>query len=575
MKKATQLSNFRQAHILYGEQSWGITTAHSFFQRYQTPSEAILCITQASFELGLCVPANKAQTILGQAFDVFVFDAHSGFDVNALAAALGTLRGGGVLLLLMPLQWKTWHDPAYQRFIPHGYDIPQESMFLKRLMRDLPADLFQVHQQGEIFKLPPITISQLSDQTWKWTADQQSALASLQSFEGVSLLLADRGRGKSTLLGESLCIWQSQGHKVLITAPKRSATLSLFEQAQCETDCFVAPDKLLLSQARADILIVDEAAAIPIPMLLQMLKNNKKVVFSTTVQGYEGSGRGFLLKFRKLLKKSDVAWQQINLYQPVRWAAHDPLEQWLNQALLLDLVLPKIGVVTQYEYQHITAQHLLNDEKLLQQIFSLLVAAHYQTRPSDLRQILDAPNISTHVLKSPEQIIAVALVSQEGGLGIELTEQVFQGKRRPQGHLVPQTLTCHAQIPQAATLSCERVMRIAVHPDCQQKGLGQKLLAHIKAYAQAKQTDYLATSYAATAWLIKFWKQAGYQVVRVGFKRDRASGAHAIVQIHALSQKGQVLEQQAVEKFQASLPELLQTSLQDLESDIRATLART
>lgn len=576
MKKATQLSNFRQAHILYGESLWGITTAHSFFQRNLIPSEQILWVSQSqTIELGQLVPANKIQTILGQAFDAVVFDAHSGFDINALAAALGTLRGGGVFVLLMPAQWQTWQDPAYQRFIPYGYGAPEQSLFLKRIMRDLPRSLFHAYAQGKLVNFPKITTKQLFSSAWHWTRDQQVALNQIQNFEGVSLLLAGRGRGKSTVLGELLKVWKEAQQNVLVTAPKRSAAHSLFQQAGDYQDCFIAPDDLLLGQKTADILLVDEAAAIPIPMLVQMLKNNKRVVFSTTVQGYEGSGRGFLLKFRQQLQVLDCPYQQINLSQPVRWAVNDPLEQWLNQALLLNTNVMPISALQTVTYQTISAQRLLADEALLQQIFVLLLVAHYQTRPSDLRQLLDAPNLSIHILKSNQHVVAVALLSREGGLDKELTEAIYQGKRRPQGHLVPQTLTCHAKIPQAATLTCERVMRIAVHPDVQQHGLGQQLLEYIKAYAQQKNTDYLATSYAATAPLIQFWSKAGYQVVRVGFKRDRASGAHAIVQIQGLTEQGKVLVQQAVAQFQASLPELLQTSLQDLEADICATLAKT
>jgi len=46
------------------------------------------------------LPANKAHTLLGQECDALVFDAHSGFNVNAFAAVSGTLCGGGVLYLV-------------------------------------------------------------------------------------------------------------------------------------------------------------------------------------------------------------------------------------------------------------------------------------------------------------------------------------------------------------------------------------------------------------------------------------------------------------------------------------------
>lgn len=552
---------------------WGITSAHCFLAPAKLENNQVLWVSHHAehIKFGTVIPANKHQTILGQAFDVLVFDARDGLDVNALAATLGTLRGGGVFILLTPPfeNWACFNDPAYQRFIPYGFVPPKSSYFIQRFIRDLP-DYFQPVQEHE--HLPHITINSLLDSQWNWTQDQQQAINKIQNFQGISLLLADRGRGKSTLLGELLNIWSQQGKKVLVIAPKRSSTNSLFQQAKLASDCFIAPDDFLLSNAQADILIIDEAAAIPIPMLLQMLQNNKRVVFSTTIQGYEGSGRGFLLKFRQHLEKQHRNWQQIQLQTPVRWTENDQLEQWLNQTLLLDAEIPIIQSIQTIEYQSISQQELLDNEPLLQQVFGLLVVAHYQTRPSDLRQLLDATNLSIHILKQNSLVVAVALVSQEGGLDEAITEAIFQGKRRPQGHLVPQTLTCHAQIPQAAILTCERIMRIAVHPDCQQQGLGQQLLQMIEQVAQDQQVDYLATSYAATAELIRFWAKADYQVVRVGFKRDRASGAHAIVQIKGLSEKGKRLTQQGKKQFYSSLPALLNSQLADLETEIRTNL---
>ena len=69
------------------------------------------------------LPAKKAHTLLGQDTDIIVFDAHSGFDVNAFAAVSGTLRGGGTLYLLTPPldEWADFPDPDYRRFIPYPY----------------------------------------------------------------------------------------------------------------------------------------------------------------------------------------------------------------------------------------------------------------------------------------------------------------------------------------------------------------------------------------------------------------------------------------------------------------------
>ena len=186
-------------------------------------------------------------------------------------------------------------------------------------------------------------------------------------------------------------------------------------------------------------------------------------------------------------------------------------------------------------------RQLIENEDLLQQIFGLLVTAHYQTRPSDLQQMLDAPNLSIHVLQQEQQVLAVALLSREGGFDAELSEAIYAGKRRPHGHLVPQTLTFHAQIAGAAELVCERIMRIAVHPDIQKRGLGKQLIQHLYEYAASKQADYLAVSYALSPELLRFWQQAGFMLARIGHRRDTASASRSAVQLRAISTAGKDL----------------------------------
>ena len=181
----------------------------------------------------------------------------------------------------------------------------------------------------------------------------------------------------------------------------------------------------------------------------------------------------------------------------------------------------------------------MKDEALLQQVFALLVNAHYQTRPSDLRQLLDAPNITLHVLRQQNVLLAVLVLSREGSLEPELSEQIYQGKRRPHGHPIPQSLTFHARLQGVAELSCERIMRIAVLPNLQNKGLGQILLKHVINYANQQMTDYLGVSYAMSPALIRFWEIAGFQLARVGHRLDTASGSRSAIHVLPLTVKAQ------------------------------------
>ncbi|MEI8631520.1 hypothetical protein P4S72_04170 [Vibrio sp. PP-XX7] len=65
---------------------------------------------------------------------------------------------------------------------------------------------------------------------------------------------------------------------------------------------FIPPDMLLTSRCEADLMLVDEASSIPVPMLQQLGERYNRIVFSTTIHGYEGCGRGFILKFMEWLR---------------------------------------------------------------------------------------------------------------------------------------------------------------------------------------------------------------------------------------------------------------------------------
>lgn len=520
--------HFRQLIVLSGEQSQVLARAQALLTSGASVHSVVWISTHPSVPHAL--PAKKAHTLLGQETQAIVFDAHSGLDVNALAALVGTLRGGGILYLLTPplAVWATFPDPDYRRFTPYPYTPEQVTgRFLQRfirLLREYPA------------VSPHLTATETA-------LDSQAAVvAQIIAATAPVVLTADRGRGKSAALGMAASQLRRQNQRVLLTAPAKATVVSVLKHAAADyLPTFIAPDDLLQTLPDADVLLVDEAAAIPLPLLLQMLKHYPRCVFATTIHGYEGSGRGFVLRFQRTLAAIYPNYHALRLTQPMRWAANDPLETFINHVLLLDTELYQPPFFPCTIYQQLDRDDLIHNESLLRQIFGLLVAAHYQTRPSDLRQLLDAPALSVHVLMAGECVVAVALLSREGGLDAALTAAIQAGKRRPHGHLVPQTLTFHAQLAGAAELVCERVMRIAVHPAYQGQGLGAQLLTQLLAYTAASGADYFSVSYAHTPALQRFWERAGLRVARVGWRKDTASGSHSVVQVQALSARAVAL----------------------------------
>ncbi|MCL4108293.1 UNVERIFIED_CONTAM: hypothetical protein GTU68_065321 [Idotea baltica] len=337
---------------------------------------------------------------------------------------------------------------------------------------------------------------------------------------------------------------------------------------------FFSPDDLQLQKLSADLVLIDEAAAIPIPLLTDFLKHYSRIVFSSTQHGYEGSGRGFAINFRKVLDREAPEWKSCELKQPIRWQENDTLEQFTFDALLLnaeaadDSLINKV-TVGDCDFKQIDKQQLIKNNEKLKQLFGLLVSAHYQTKPSDLMQLLDDDSVSVYCLEANEQVVAVALLIQEGNIDAKLAKDIFAGNRRIPGHLVAQALSSNVGIESATQLSGERISRIAVHPSLQGMGLGSFLIDKL---IKRSSADYLSTCYGATESLLHFWQKNNFLAVHIGIKRDASSGAHSVTMLHSKSNKGELLCGQAQSIFAQNFPHLLSDTLSELESEIVSSL---
>jgi tRNA(Met) cytidine acetyltransferase len=343
---------------------------------------------------------------------------------------------------------------------------------------------------------------------------------------------------------------------------------------------FVAPDELALSPQAADLVMVDEAAAIPAPLLERLLSRYARIAFATTVHGYEGAGRGFALRFHQVLDRRTPQWRAIRLETPIRWAPGDPVERFSFRALMLDTQPAAEAIATQALAQHCVFERLdrdklVDDETTLSELFALLVLAHYQTRPADLRHLLDGPNLAVYVLRYRGHIIATALVAEEGDLDDNIGAKIYQGRRRVRGHLLPQTLAAHVGLEQAPALRAARIIRIAVHPAAQRKGLGTRLLNTIAEQILDQGLDYLGSSFGATVELLRFWHQSSFLPVRLGISRGANSGAHSVVVLHPLSTAGKALYATARQRFLDHFPQQLSDPLRALDPELAAMLLQT
>ena len=88
-----------------------------------------------------------------------------------------------------------------------------------------------------------------------------------------------------------------------------------------------------------------------------------------------------------------------------------------------------------------------------------------------------APNLQVFALmEEGAPPAAVALVATEGGLLSDMCSGLVRGQFRLRGHMIPETMVCHMGLQGGAQLHGRRVVRIAVHPALQRRGLGSALL---------------------------------------------------------------------------------------------------
>ncbi|MEZ8786209.1 GNAT family N-acetyltransferase [Vibrio splendidus] len=595
LSDVAQYNDHRYGVVFNGDVDWQNTAISTFLQDKNVKS--IFQIGGVPFDDVTHAPVKKGQQLLGRECQILVCDFRDQFDANGFSAALGSLVGGGLLLVLPP-----------------KFDASEDSesfgqRWLKRHFDKLTS-ISQHNEAGDVVQATHALPQMQSAQNGLDKFEQQQTAVELVK-KVVSghrkrplILTADRGRGKSSTLGIAAAqlLVERHGLDIIVTAPSVKAIEPVFSHAIQRLEVievvnathirhqggslrFVAPDDLLKSKPDCDLLLVDEAAAIPIPMLKSMVDIYHRMVFSTTVHGYEGSGRGFGIKFESWLSEHRPGWKGFKLEQPIRWNNNDPLEAWLFDCFLLgnDASVTESAVdeiegfsaeaINQLNLVELSKAECLANPEQLQQCFSLLVDAHYQTSPNDLMQFLNNPAIRLYAAWQQDECLGCMLVTEEGGLDSELIAQIQLGKRRPQGHLAPVLLANQLGCTQAATSRCLRIMRIAVSTLHQGLGIGRWMLAQLS--QQTSQVDYLATSFGATSELISFWRGSEFEAVHIGHQRDQASGCHSVLMVKALNSNSQGWLNQVQNHFERSYCFLVSGSLVSLETDmVRALLPK-
>ncbi|MHB9286356.1 tRNA(Met) cytidine acetyltransferase TmcA [Halobacteriales archaeon Cl-PHB] len=576
------------------------------------------------------VDPRRTETLLGTTQGTVVLDCHDACRPNAIGRAAGAVDGGGLLVLLTPPldDWPTVRDGFDDSLAVPPFDTGDVGgTFRRRLVATLrahpgiaildvgdgPLEEAVVEREGLTDPPPrraPDPIAAPADHDFPaaaydacLTSDQASAVAAFEAFgeePRAVVLEADRGRGKSSAAGLAAACLAARGADVLVTAPAfRSAsevfdragellaTLDAIQEAEAVDERrrmttaaggavrFVDPATAVDLPDDPDVLVVDEAAALPVRRLQAFLAA-ESVAFATTIHGYEGAGRGFSVRFRDHLDASDHVVRDVSLAEPIRYAPGDPVEVWAFRALCLDARPPVESLVADatpasVTYATLSPEDLAGDEHLLREAFGLLVLAHYRTEPDDLARLLDAPNISVRALCQDGHVVSVALLAQEGNLPAARRAGMYEGQR-VRGNMIPDVLTSQLRDEAAGDPVGQRVLRIATHHAVRSGGLGSHLLDAIREEVR-DEVDWLGVGYGATPQLLRFWRANGYATVHLSTTRNDASGEHSAVMLQPLSADGSALVDRHTSWFLRRLPSMLSDPLDDVDPDVvRETL---
>ncbi|KAL1311617.1 hypothetical protein AAFC00_001728 [Neodothiora populina] len=411
------------------------------------------------------------------------------------------------------------------------------------------------------------------------TVDQANALLTFvdaiaeKTLQSTVALTAARGRGKSAALGLAIAAAVAHGYSnIFITSPSPENLKTLFEfvfkgfdalgyldhvdysiiqstnpdfnkaivrvnihRQHRQTIQYIQPqDAYTLGQA--ELLVIDEAAAIPLPLVRKLI-GPYLVFMASTINGYEGTGRSLSLKLIQQLREQsrnaskntseEVAdratskaskgasqpsmgarsLREITLSEPIRYAQGDSVEKWLNKLLCLDATLPRVSSTrgcphpSQCQLLHVNRDTLFSfhpvSEKFLQQMMALYVASHYKNTPNDLQLMSDAPAHQLFVLVPPveeganrlPEPLCVVQIALEGQISRESVLNSLSRGQRAGGDLIPWLVSQQFQDEEFAGLSGARIVRIATNPDYMNMGYGSRALQLLTEFFEGKFTS--------------------------------------------------------------------------------------
>ncbi len=576
---------------------------------------------------------------LGKTFDVLIMDMSRQLNLNDVGRLVETVRGGGLILILAPplQEWKELRTEYHEHLLTPPYTIkdvkPRYNKWFIRKLFEHEGIFIYDGKTGSVLKLPEekgeVKPVERKVQIPKKTAIPRSlykmALTNgqvkvLQAIEKLLdkkrtaiVITADRGRGKSVAVGIGLAglvhVLKEKAEKkrvkVIVTSPEPGNVQPLFEflvrslkkldytprvrknedgdviEVDCECGVFRYIDPYEASGEEADVFAVDEAAGIPVPLLYRIIGRNDKAIFSSTIHGYEGAGRGFSIRFLKGIKEmKKLTVVEVEMEEPIRYAEGDPIERWVYDALLLDAEPAPIDEKTAADVEKLNVElaHAPIDDWLLKpeaeeefkQFVGIYVYAHYRNRPNDIIILTDSPHHDAFMLraKSTGKVVNALHVAYEGELPDQVIEKMYSEKFDVSGNIIPSLMVHHQRDKEFPKLRGIRIVRIATHPDLFGKGLGSKTLELLEEYAKKNGFEWIGAVFGASSILLNFWIKNGFLPVHASTYRNPISGEFSVAVVKPLTKRARKMVLKANREFRLKFIDWLSDALYDMEPDV-------
>ncbi len=581
----------------------------------------------------------KSEKYLGKTYSYLVLDLTRDLKPNDIGKLTGIVEGGGLVVFLTP-SWEDWDN--HLTIFKQNLTVPQFpeprhvfiTWFKSKLLEHEGVAVYDSDKNRVLKKfaldkekyseaasrdivIPEETLFPRELYELALTNDQVRVVELMEWFyekpkgKKVLVVTADRGRGKSCAVAIGsvglihLLSKVKPKPRVLVTAPSPGSVQSFFTMAATALDTLGYKydvvkkggdvielrssrfsieywEPLSVPKIKADLVVVDEASGIHVPMLYKIWEAHKRTVYATTIHGYEGAGRGFSVRFLRRVK-SDKSTEvlEYEMTEPIRYGRDDPVEVWSFKTLLLDAepaeldeqdlrdIEEKNLVYISYDPSYLFSK---SGEEELRQLFGIYVLAHYRNEPDDLGMLADAPHHLIRAVKTRSgKIVCAIQIAEEGPIPESMVDELLKGGRIP-GNIIPDRFLKHTRLREFGELKGWRIVRIATHPSVQGRGIGSWGLKKLIEEASIRGLDWVASGFGVNEELLKFWVKNGFKAVHISPDRNPVSGEYTILVVYPLNERTKKFVEVSEREFKAKLLLSLPINYRDMEPEVAKLL---